>query len=280
MKRIFTILAAVLLTVSVFAQAPQKMSYQSVVRDASDNLITNQTVGMQISILQGSTSGTVVYTETQTPTTNDNGLLSIEFGGGVGFDTINWASNSYFIKTETDPTGGSIYTITGTSQLLSVPYALHASTCDSTLWKLNGDSLYYISGNVGINTTSPRTYLQINSSSTKTALLIENTGTTSAKLVLNQAGSTNGQAYFIVSRNTGDFVIGNATNGISDQFVLDSLGRVGIKISPQQTFHVKDVMRIEPTNSAPLNPSEGDIYMDAITHKLMVYDGTTWQACW
>lgn len=131
MKRIFTILAAVLFTASLFAQAPQKMSYQSVVRDASDNLVINQTVGMQISILQGSLSGTVVYSEMQTPTTNDNGLLSIEFGGGVGFDTINWPNNSYFIKTEMDPTGGSTFTITGTSQLLSVPYALHAESAST-----------------------------------------------------------------------------------------------------------------------------------------------------
>jgi len=131
MKRIITILAAVLITVSVFAQTPEKMSYQAVIRDASDNLVVNQTVGMQISILKGSAGGTVVYSEIQTPTTNDNGLLSIEFGGEVGFDTISWGSDSYFIKTETDLTGGSIYTITGTSQLLSVPYALHAKTAES-----------------------------------------------------------------------------------------------------------------------------------------------------
>ena len=70
MKKIFTIMTAVLITASVFlpqqasAQAPEKMSYQAVVRDASDNLVTNQAVGMQISILQGSETGTAVYTET------------------------------------------------------------------------------------------------------------------------------------------------------------------------------------------------------------------------
>jgi len=131
MRKLFTFLAVVLLTAGVFAQSPEKMSYQAVIRDASDNLVTNQTVGMQISILQGSASGTVVYSETQTPATNDNGLLSIEFGGGIGFDTINWGSDSYFIKTETDPSGGSTYTITGTSQLLSVPYALHAKSVEN-----------------------------------------------------------------------------------------------------------------------------------------------------
>src|SRR5690554_2619759 len=86
---------------------------------------------MQISILEGSANGTVVYTETQTPTTNDNGLVSIQIGGGEDFDEIDWANGVYFIKTETDPSGGTNYSISGTSQLLSVPYALHAKTADS-----------------------------------------------------------------------------------------------------------------------------------------------------
>lgn len=156
MKRIFTIIAAVLLTASVFAQAPEKMSYQAVVRDASNNLVTNQIVGMQISILQGSASGTVVYSEIQTPTTNDNGLVSIEFGGGIGFDTVNWANGTYFIKTETDPTGGSVYTITGSSQLLSVPYALHAKTAESITGTVNyteTDPLFNSSVSRGITAT-------------------------------------------------------------------------------------------------------------------------------
>jgi hypothetical protein len=131
MKKLYTFLAAVLLTAITFAQAPEKMSYQAVVRDSGDALVTNQAVGMQISILQGST---VVYSETQTATTNVNGLVSIAIGAGAtsdDFTTIDWATGTYFIKTETDPTGGTNYTITGTSQLLSVPYALHAKTAES-----------------------------------------------------------------------------------------------------------------------------------------------------
>jgi hypothetical protein len=138
MKRIFTILApiaiGILLTASVFAQTPEKMSYQAVIRDASDNLITDTQVGMQISILQGSASGTAIYVETQEPTTNANGLVSLEIGTGTtsdDFTTIDWANGPYYIKTETDPTGGTSYSITGTSQLLSVPYALHAKTAES-----------------------------------------------------------------------------------------------------------------------------------------------------
>ena len=104
------------------------MSYQAVIRDAGNALVTNHAVGMRISILLGSVNGTAVYTETQTPTTNANGLVSIEIGGVSGFDAINWAAGSYFIKTETDPTGGTNYTITGVSQILSVPYALYSKT--------------------------------------------------------------------------------------------------------------------------------------------------------
>ncbi len=139
------------MTALVFAQAPNKMSYQAVIRDNSNALVTNQIVGMQISILQGSANGTAVYAETQTPTTNANGLASIEIGGGTvvsgNFSTIDWANGPYFIKTETDPTGGSNYTITGTSQLLSVPYALYATNAGNA--NGGGNFTHYIGETFG-----------------------------------------------------------------------------------------------------------------------------------
>ncbi|MBA4242147.1 MAG: hypothetical protein C0448_15590 [Sphingobacteriaceae bacterium] len=135
MRNIYILVIALLLTVNSWAQAPQKMSYQAVIRNTSNALITSSPVGMQISILQGSSTGAVVYSETQTTSTNANGLVSIEIGTGTvvtgTFTAINWANGPYFIKTETDPTGGTAYTISGTSELLSVPYALHAKTAES-----------------------------------------------------------------------------------------------------------------------------------------------------
>jgi uncharacterized protein (TIGR02145 family) len=131
MKRLFTLLIAIVLAGSVFAQAPQKMSYQAVIRDNLDHLVTSHAVGIQITILQGSPTGTVVYTENQTTSTNANGLISIEIGGGAGFSSIDWANGTYFLKTETDPAGGTNYTISGTSQLLSVPFALHAKRAEN-----------------------------------------------------------------------------------------------------------------------------------------------------
>ncbi len=126
------LLPALLLATALSAQAPQRLSYQAVVRNTADALVTNAAVGMRISILQGSANGPAVYVETHSGTTNDNGLLSLEVGGGTvvsgNFGTINWGANSYWMRTEADPDGGTSYTISGTSQLLSVPYALHAAT--------------------------------------------------------------------------------------------------------------------------------------------------------
>ena len=127
MRKIYSIFLAVLLSASVFAQSPQKMSYQAVIRNSSDQLVTNHAVGMRISILPGSPTGTPIYVETQTSTTNANGLVAIEIGGVTPFTGtftgIDWSAGPYYIKTETDPTGGTNYTIAGTSQILSVPYA-------------------------------------------------------------------------------------------------------------------------------------------------------------
>jgi uncharacterized protein (TIGR02145 family) len=139
MKRLFTILVTVIFTVCTFSQTstPQKMSYQAVIRDGGGVLVTTQ-VTMRISILQSSDVGTAVYIETQAPTPpNVNGLVTIIIGAGTQVSTgtfaeINWSEGPYFIKTETDPLGGTNYTaIVGTSQLLSVPYALQAKTVTS-----------------------------------------------------------------------------------------------------------------------------------------------------
>lgn len=131
MRKIVNILFAVLLSSGVYAQAPLNMSYQAVIRDINGNLVANHLVGMKISILQGTSTGPWVYIETLTPTTNANGLVTLEIGGGiVNLDNIDWANGPFFIKTETDPAGGSDYSIIGVSQILTVPYALHAKTAE------------------------------------------------------------------------------------------------------------------------------------------------------
>jgi len=129
MKTIFTFFTALLITQGVFAQSPQRLSYQAVIRNASGKLLQGVTVGIRISILQGSTGGNPVYTETHSTTTNINGMITVEIGGGTSgddFSAINWANGPYFLKTEVDPNGSINYNITGVTQMLSVPYALYS----------------------------------------------------------------------------------------------------------------------------------------------------------
>ena len=130
MKKLFTFLLLLLATTILRAQMPQKMSYQAIIRNGSE-LLKNKQIGMQISILKTTTAGPVVYSETQTPNTNENGLIAIEIGGGSGFDNINWTDGTYYLKTQIDPSGGTNYTIELTNQLLSVPYAFHSKTAET-----------------------------------------------------------------------------------------------------------------------------------------------------
>jgi len=152
MKYTLSFFVGILFCLSTYAQAPEKMSYQAVVRDATNNLVVNTIIGMQSSILQGGANGAEVYVETQLPMTNENGLVSVEVGAGVSitgvFADIDWENGPYFIKTEFDLNGGTTYTIEGTSQLLSVPYALHAKTVEEkqTL-QLSGNELSISDGN-------------------------------------------------------------------------------------------------------------------------------------
>ncbi|MDD4848505.1 MAG: FISUMP domain-containing protein [Bacteroidales bacterium] len=130
MKNLLLLMTVILITVGVMAQTPERMSYQAVVRNSENQLLISKTIGVRISILEGSVEGTSVYTETLTTSTNNNGLISIEIGEDENFSTINWGDGIYFLQTEIDPEGGSNYTITATQQMLSVPYALHSKTAE------------------------------------------------------------------------------------------------------------------------------------------------------
>jgi len=131
------VLLASLLFISslAFAQAPQGVSYQAVAFSTPGNPVINSNVGVRISILNNAANGTVIYTETHTKTTNAQGLFNLNIGQGTpvtgSFATINWGGSSKFFKVEVDPAGGTNYTITGTNQLMSVPYALYAENINT-----------------------------------------------------------------------------------------------------------------------------------------------------
>lgn len=122
------------LTNVAFAQSPQEISYQVVVHGAGGILVKNRLVGIQISILQESSSGIVVFSERHQATTNANALASIAIGKGTAvigsLASIDWSTAIYFLQTQIDPTGGTNYTQTLVSQMLSVPYSLFAAKSD------------------------------------------------------------------------------------------------------------------------------------------------------
>lgn len=135
MKR-FLIFAFVILSWGVtIGQAPDSLSFQAVIRSDDGSLLVEQLVGAKIIIHQGSADGQVVFSETHADTTNENGLLTLFIGGGnkdIGdLSAIDWSKGPYFIERGIDPEGGTNYQISGTSQILSVPYALHANVADT-----------------------------------------------------------------------------------------------------------------------------------------------------
>lgn len=116
----------------MMAQAPQKMTYQAVVRGSDNALVANQNVSVRISILQGSIYGASVYVETHSAATNANGLLTIEVGGGSvlngSLQDVDWSNGPFYLKSQIDPNGGVSYSIESIQQLLSVPYALYVAS--------------------------------------------------------------------------------------------------------------------------------------------------------
>jgi len=162
MQKITFTLFATFLTLLTFAQAPEKMSYQAVIRNADNNLVVNQAIRIQISILKGAEEGEVVYSENQISDTNSNGLVSLVFGEESGWETIDWSAHRYFIKTEVDPTGGIDYSITGISQLLSVPYALYAKNSGSSIAGPQGEQgIKGLQGEAGADGTDGASAYQI-----------------------------------------------------------------------------------------------------------------------
>jgi hypothetical protein len=232
MKKKLTILCTLLtlaFSTNSFGQIPQRMSYQSVIRNAEGNLVVNAAIGIQISILKDTPTGQAVYVETMNNTTNENGLLSLEIGGGTpvlgSFSQINWATGTYFVKTETDPTGGTNYTIVGTGQLLSVPYALYAGS----------------SKNIG-----------------KTTIILtdEITNEEAAAVIAAQAGP-----------NTENVII-SGTNQLTtlDLSVLTSLITLDISDNPNLTsVLLSNVSKIHKEVTIDGNPQLATINLDALT---------------
>ena len=167
MKIIITLIITSLTILSCYTQAPQAINYQGVARDVNGIELTNRLISLRLSIIDGSPTGSTVYSETHSISTNEFGLFTLEIGNGTSvdeFSSIDWSSNSKFLKVAMDPEGGSNFTEMGTSQLVSVPYALYAETAGNSttsLWQNNSEGINYNGGYVGVGTSTPTGYLTI-----------------------------------------------------------------------------------------------------------------------
>jgi hypothetical protein len=224
MKRIL-LLSALFITILVSAQVPQGISYQAIALNGSGNPVVSSNVGIRISVLDNTATGTVLYTETQTKTTNAQGLFNLVIGQGTPtsgtFSAINWRVNSKFLKVEMDAAGGTNYVLIGTTQLLSAPYALAADSLVTsagegiTLVSPNGTPYQLTvsdTGQLSLPTSGSTTnlptnfymYGTFNSFNASTALLM---GT------MNGGGSLNKLGYkYLTSGTQIKFVTENNTN--------------------------------------------------------------------
>jgi hypothetical protein len=166
MKRLFPLLL-VLLSSIVMAQAPQAIKYQTVVRSDNGTILPQQQMDFKISILEGSATGTTVYTEEHFLATNPNGMASFKIGLGTvvsgAFNTIDWGSGPHFVKVEARISGAPSYNLMGIEEFASVPYAFFAANTEDSelLWQQNDNDIFYMGGNVGIKTNTPTEALTI-----------------------------------------------------------------------------------------------------------------------
>ncbi len=139
MRKGYLSLLIVLISITFgFAQSPSKFNFQSMIRDGNGKVLIDQNVSIKISILKGGIDGELVFSETHQPKSNSFGIVNLKIGEGTIQNSllsmIDWGVDEYFIKVEVDSNGGNNFTLSSINQLVSVPYALHATSVDSIGW--------------------------------------------------------------------------------------------------------------------------------------------------
>jgi hypothetical protein len=257
-KTILLITILSLACIEVFSQVAEKFNYQAIVRDSDGQTIINQQVSLRISILKGSEFGNDVYVETHSVMTNSFGMVSMQIGGGLielgNFSEIEWGADAHYIKIEMDPEGNSNYTEMGTSQLLSVPYALYSNSTNnvSGVWSSNGSNVYVenTTSNVGIGTYDPGGKLHVKGDSDDDAnttlfevtdkdgntvfrvtpsgveILVDDylDGDIKGLMVKNREGTGPYEDYFIVTPDSVRIYIKDDDKGVSGGFAVGKYG--------------------------------------------------------
>jgi uncharacterized protein (TIGR02145 family) len=147
MKKLYAFLA-IITTIVTFAQAPQGFNYQATVRNSAGALIVNQNVNFKFNIMLNSATSLPIFSETHLAPTDDLGQVNLVIGQGTAttgsFSTINWSTGNYYLGIELNTGNG--YVAMGTTQLLSVPYALYANSAGSS--QSQGKTSIYLTGDI------------------------------------------------------------------------------------------------------------------------------------
>lgn len=317
MIRLLFLILLLGLTKVGMSQSPQAFKYQSVIRNIDGTVLSEQNINLRISILQGDIASLSTYSEVHSKQTNPFGLINLIIGKGEvksgNFSEIKWGEDEYFVQIEVDVNGGTEYSLLGTSQLLSVPYALYANNASNVKWKENENKgLFYNEGKVGIGTSNPAYDLHVENLTSPGGVFLRgnsNAGWARLQLFSNgitqygelgghiqlQATGNNVNKFFIVnldnraglfpdvqganfSTNSSggfNFFTGEDNNTIH-RMSLTSTGNLGIGVTnPMRKLHISDAIRLEPLSSRPINPVQGDLYFGT-DRKLHLFDGTTW----
>ena len=275
------------------AQSPESMNYQAVIRDGSGNVVASQPVSLRIKILQGSVSGSSVYIETFTPTTNAYGSIAIQIGTGTvitgTFNTIDWGGNTHFVETAVDISGFSNYTVISTTQFVSVPYALHAKSSDA--WSTNSN-LNFTNNKVSVGNTSssnqtyPLSVVSVHDGITSRGIDVLRTDNSGSNIGVPMSFSmlnSNNQPFEfgkLVGRTESN-TAGSEVGGLSFH-VADGTGTWGQAYEQERMridngrITAKVPFRLEPLSFAPSSPSEGDMYYDNVANQVKVYNGSSW----
>ncbi|SEL42162.1 hypothetical protein SAMN04487910_2406 [Aquimarina amphilecti] len=258
-----------MITTSIHAQAPEKFSYQAIIRDASDALVIATNISVRLSIVEGSVTGTTVYSETHNSMTNFAGVVSLLIGDGTiisgSLNGIDWGSDSYYIRTETDPTGGTNYDIIGTAQLISTSFGLTSKNTDRAL-SLDYNNLTNTPATITTGQIDKVNFLSITSAADLNQVLTAVSANT-AKTSFPGFGNTTGTAFDIIWSKIGDHVYYDTA-------------KVGIGFTDAITFGsavlgVKDGMILSNTNDVVAQATPGSLFYESSAKGFMFYYDNT-----
>ena len=269
------------------AQAPQKINFQSILRNSSGEVIGNSSVSLKISILSGSRNGSSVYSETHAKTTDASGLISLQIGNGTVvsgiFANIDWGGISHFIKLEADFSGGSNYVVLGTQELMSVPYALYASKTDTSALNLTSRLATKLNATDTVSLSNRINAYNANSGSFDTSLL-NLTSRFSTKLNITDTASLSNRIDLKLTKTDTASLSNRIDLKLTKTDTASLSNRIDLKLTKTDTSSLSNRidLKLTKTDTASLSNridtklNRSDFPTGTNTGNILYWNGTTW----